>query len=141
MINTLLQSFNDSVPFITWVTFCNDWAEALWSSGLGRRLESEGCVFESWRPILDEHFFTFICCKNCNVCLKKTKINEKEAGVGPFLKKNIKHMFSIKFCWWLHLYLGPMERRRPLCQLSHNHCPEAYVTGKDIGKTIVIKML
>ena len=28
-----------------------------------------------------------ICCKNFNVCLKKTKINEKEAGVGPFLKK------------------------------------------------------
>jgi len=34
--------------------------------------------------------FTFICCKNCNdVCLKRPKINEKEAGVGPFFfKKN-----------------------------------------------------
>ena len=29
-------------------------------------------------------FFTYICCKNCNVCLKRPKINEKEAGVGPF---------------------------------------------------------
>ena len=27
-------------------------------------------------------FFTY--CKNCNVCLKRPKINEKEAGVGPF---------------------------------------------------------
>ena len=25
--------------------------------------------------------------KICNVCLKRPKINEKEAGVGPFLKK------------------------------------------------------
>ena len=32
------------------------------------------------------HFFTLICCKNCNdICLKRPKINEKEAGV--FLKK------------------------------------------------------
>ena len=29
-----------------------------------------------------------ICCKLCNVCLKKTKIKEKEAGVGPFFQKN-----------------------------------------------------
>ena len=34
-------------------------------------------------------FFTYICCKNCNdVCLKRPKINEKEAGVGP-LKKEV----------------------------------------------------
>ena len=25
--------------------------------------------------------------KMCNVCLKRPKINEKEAGVGPFFKK------------------------------------------------------
>ena len=28
-----------------------------------------------------------ICCKNCIVCLKTPKIHEKEARVGPFLKK------------------------------------------------------
>ena len=39
--------------------------------------------------ILDGHYFTYICCKNCNdVCLKRPNINEKEAGVGPFFKKN-----------------------------------------------------
>ena len=32
-------------------------------------------------------FFTYNCCKNCNVCLKRPKINEREAGVGPFLKR------------------------------------------------------
>ena len=45
-----------------------------------------GCGFESRRCILDGHFFTFFYCKNCNVCLKRQKINEKEAAVGLFRK-------------------------------------------------------
>ena len=49
---------------------------------------SKGRGFESRRRILDGHFFTLICCKNCIVCLKRPKINGKEAGVGPFFKKN-----------------------------------------------------
>ena len=44
----------------------------------------EGGGFKSQHCILNGNFFTYICCKNCNVCLKKTKINEKEAGDGPF---------------------------------------------------------
>ena len=44
----------------------------------------EGRGFESWRHILDGHFFTLICCKNCIVCLKRLKINEKEAMIGTF---------------------------------------------------------
>ena len=55
---------------------------------MGRDSRSEGCGIESRHRILDGHFFTNICCKNCNVCLKRLKINKKEAGVGPFLKKN-----------------------------------------------------
>ena len=35
---------------------------------------------------MDTTFFTFICFKNCIVCLKRPKINEKEAEVGPFKK-------------------------------------------------------
>ena len=35
---------------------------------------------------VDITFFTLFCCKNCIVCLKRLKINEKEAGVGPFKK-------------------------------------------------------
>ena len=31
-------------------------------------------------------FFTLICCKICIVCLKRLKINQKEAEVGPFKK-------------------------------------------------------
>ena len=44
------------------------------------------CGFESWCCILDEHFFPLICCKNCIVCLKRPKINEKEDGFDPFRK-------------------------------------------------------
>ena len=54
----------------------------------GRDSRSEGHGFESRHQILDEHLFTYICCKNCNhVCLKRPKINEKEAGLAHFLKK------------------------------------------------------
>ena len=50
---------------------------------------SEGRGFKSWRHILDGHdIFSLIWCKNCtNVCLKRPKINKKEAGVGPFKKQ------------------------------------------------------
>ena len=60
-----------------------------WSIGHGRRLTFR----RSWVRISVPytgwtwHFFKLICCKNCNdVCLKRPKINEKEDGVGPFLK-------------------------------------------------------
>ena len=32
-------------------------------------------------------FFTLICGKNCIVCLKRPKINKKEAEDGPFIKR------------------------------------------------------
>ena len=44
---------------------------------------SRGHGFESQRRILDEHF-----AKICIVCLKRPKINEKEAGLAHFLKKD-----------------------------------------------------
>ena len=47
----------------------------------------KGHGFKSRSRILDGHFFTLICCKNCNVCLRRPKINKKEAGVGPFFLK------------------------------------------------------
>ena len=53
-----------------------------------RDSRSEGRGFQSRHHILDGHFFTYVCCKNCNdVCLKRPKINQKEAGVGPFFLK------------------------------------------------------
>ena len=61
---------------------------------MGRDSRSEGCGFESRHCILDGYFFTYICCKNCIVCLKRPKINEKEAGLANFSKKEkntVKH--------------------------------------------------
>ena len=44
---------------------------------------------------MEMHFFTMICCKNCIVCLKRSKINEKEARVGPiFLDYYVKFWAS-----------------------------------------------
>ena len=56
-----------------------------WSSGF---MEDDSCLrgheFESQRCILDGHFSHWFVEKI--VCSKRPKINEKEAGVGPFKK-------------------------------------------------------
>ena len=44
-----------------------------------------------WMDIFSHKFVV----KICNVCLKKTKINEKEAEVGPFLKKTISETAKV----------------------------------------------
>ena len=53
----------------------------------------DSCVSWSWiripAPFSGWTFLSIIRCKNCNVCLKRPKINKKEAAVGPFFfKKN-----------------------------------------------------
>ena len=48
---------------------------------------SEGCGFKSQHSILEGHFSHLFVVKIVMFVLKKTKINEKEAGYGPFLKK------------------------------------------------------
>ena len=53
---------------------------------MGVDSRSKGRGFESQRRILDGHFFTLICCKNCIVCLKKTE-NKRKRGLAQFLKK------------------------------------------------------
>ena len=50
---------------------------------MGRDSRSEGCGFESQHRIREGHFFTYICCKNCNVCLKRPKINAKRGRDWP----------------------------------------------------------
>ena len=58
-----------------------------WSNGYGWRLMFKRLWV--WIPV-PYTWWTLICCKNCNdVCLKRPKINEKEAVVGPFKKTTI----------------------------------------------------
>ena len=73
----------------------------------------KGHGFESRRRILDGHdIFTLICCKNCIVCLKRTKINEKEAVVGTFFKNTIQNSSPRKR---LHKQLtSPFEVQTPI---------------------------
>ena len=90
----------------------------------GRDSRSKDRGFESRHHILDGHFSTYICSKNCNdVCLKKTE-NKRKRGRGwpiflkkimlcPFLSiligcskistnksaiKLAKHKFTLRFC-------------------------------------------
>ena len=62
---------------------------------MGRDSCFKGRGFESWHHILDGHFFTYICCKNCIVCLKKTKNKRKRGRVGPFFKSIKIYLFII----------------------------------------------
>ena len=68
----------------------------------------------SWVHILAPYtgwtFFTYYCCKNCNVCLKRPKINEKEAGLAH-LKKAFQIDLSSSFLrGFVHSNLPPSNR-------------------------------
>ena len=53
---------------------------------MGENSHSEGRGFESQCHILDgrDIFSHRFVVKNCIVCFGRPKINEKEAGIGPF---------------------------------------------------------
>ena len=62
---------------------------------------SEGCGFKSWHHILDGHFYTYICCKNCNdVFLKRPKINNKRGWGWPIFLKKVNKPFCLN-CFWI----------------------------------------
>ena len=44
-----------------------------------------GLGFEFQHPLLDGPIFQIYCCKNCNGCLKRSKIKDKRGRGGPFL--------------------------------------------------------
>ena len=76
----------------------------------------EGHGFESRQHILDEHFFTYVCCKKRNdVWLKRQKINDK-IGLGwPIYKKNEQKIWSNTKCINLvMLSFFKMGQSRPL---------------------------
>ena len=47
---------------------------------------TEGLGFEFQHHTLDGHFFTFCCCKNCNVCCKKllSKLTDPSLTIHKF---------------------------------------------------------
>ena len=80
LFHGLCQYFGERKSF--WQKICR-WAGSPGLVVMGRDSFSKGCGFKSLHHIMDGHFFAYICCKNCNVCLEKPKINKKEAEVGP----------------------------------------------------------
>ena len=58
------------------------WAGALVGDDSGSRVRG----FESQHRILDGHFFTFVCCKNSIVCLKKAANKRKRGRGWPIYK-------------------------------------------------------
>ena len=67
---------------------------------MGGDSRSKGRGFESQHHILDGHFSHIFVVKICNVCLKRPKINVKEAGVGPFFKKGTGLSRYLKFIFF-----------------------------------------
>ena len=65
-----------------------DWRKP-WSSGYGKRLTFRRSWVRIPAPYTGWTFFPHIFV----VCLKRPKINEKEAGVGPFFKKTVGATF------------------------------------------------
>ena len=92
---------------------------------MGGDSRSEGCGFESQCHILDGHdiFSHIFVVKICNVCLKRLKINEKEAGVGPFFKtigtRTMKHLpICLKWCISGQSYKALYDRKLRLWRES-----------------------
>ena len=95
-------------PHFRWTRNLDGWYwtknKSRGGSGYGRRFMFR----RSWVWILvpyigwNWHFFTLICCKNCIVCLKRPKINVKEAGVGPFKKIKACNSGNMPFSWGLN---------------------------------------
>ena len=80
------------------------WREP-WSSAYGRRLVSK----RLWVCIpLVGHFYKLTCCKNCNFGLKRLKINEKEAGNGPFLYKKLSSVNWTELLTTLMIFKMPV---------------------------------
>ena len=57
------------------------------SDGRAVASNTRGPLFESQYCILDGHFFTLVCCKNCNVLFEKTKETKKRLGLPIFKNK------------------------------------------------------
>ena len=79
---------------------------------------SKGREFESQHRILDGHFFTFSCCKICNVVWKDEN-KWKEAGVGTFLYQQITSAkMSVEICAKITLNINIHRQRLSCCNMK-----------------------
>ena len=79
-----------------------------------RDLRSKGREFEPRHRILDGHFSTYICCKNCiDVCLKRPKINKKMPRFA-----HLKKLFQFSFITTTPLVEPHPNQPREVLQLK-----------------------
>ena len=100
-----------------------------WYSGYGKRLTFQRSWVRFLAPYTRWTFFTFICCKNCKVCLKWPKINEKEAGVGHFFKKKEKSILSN---WDASVWPHWSTFKSIGNTFSHVSCPTFLIKAKSV---------
>ena len=62
---------------------------------MGRESQSDGCGFESQHYLLEGHFFTLICYKNCPVCWKKIEKLKRKRPRLAHLKDKLIDSFCI----------------------------------------------
>ena len=100
-----------------------------WSSGYGRRLMFQRLWIRIPAPYTGRTFFHKpICCKICNVCLKKTKINEKEAGVGTFLRISLCNGVGFLNMIWPWFWPAPKTMHAVVYRPSREVSRGVYLT-------------
>ena len=89
----------------------------------------KGREFESRHCILDGHLFTFICCKNFNVC-KMTKVGRKEAHFKKKITVSKLECWFFRTDWKLASFSSRLNRFKPVLvpvpprrvQIQHHKC-------------------
>ena len=89
-----------------------------WSGGCGR-LKFRGSWVQIPAPFTGWTFFIFICCINCDVCLKRRKPNKKRPGMAHVFLKKKQILLQVQ----LRRYL-PQNFFVLFCQFLTERCSE-----------------
>ena len=61
-------------------------------------------------PVIGKIFYYYRTFVYCQLCIEKMKIKKKEAGNGPFLKKNNVKLFGLWSVLWLEEIIDSTRR-------------------------------
>ena len=103
---TFFRLWPDFEPNYATQWLANYWLP-VWAGALVGLVVMGGHGFESQCRILDGHFLTLICCQIVLMFVwKRPEINEKEAGLAHFFKKEVCLIsFNFLILYWQHSQL------------------------------------